>query len=241
MVIWMHGLWKITKLWGWILYGWGFCCLIAQSCLTLAIPWIVARQAPLSMGFSRQEDWSGLPFPFLGDLPDPGIELVFPALAGGFLTTELPGKPTDVITALLKGTPENILTLFPMCEVREKIILYKPGSRISPTWICQHLYLRLLRLKNWEIFVAYATQFMVFLLKQPKWKKTWHLAILSAGQMAEKLAVMWWGWEDKKQSLKLPRTCRIKIPENRGAKVWPQHQHEFSSSYLLIKVCRQEA
>ena len=42
--------------------------------LTLVIPWTVARQAPLSMGFSRQEYWSGLPFPSPGDLPNPGIE-----------------------------------------------------------------------------------------------------------------------------------------------------------------------
>ena len=56
-------------------------------------PWIVARQAPLSMGYSRQEYWSGLPFPSSGDLPDPGIEPVYPALAGGFFTTESPGKP----------------------------------------------------------------------------------------------------------------------------------------------------
>ena len=52
--------------------------------------WILARQAPLSMGFSRHEYWSGLPFPSPGDLPDPGIEpqpLRFPALAGGFFTT----------------------------------------------------------------------------------------------------------------------------------------------------------
>ena len=48
------------------------------------------------MGFSRQEYWSGLPFPSLGDLPDPGIEPVSPALAGGFFTTEPPGKPHDV-------------------------------------------------------------------------------------------------------------------------------------------------
>ena len=47
----------------------------------------VAHQAPLSMGFSRQECWSGLPSPSLGDLPSPGIEPVFPELAGGFLTT----------------------------------------------------------------------------------------------------------------------------------------------------------
>ena len=57
--------------------------------------WTVALQAPLSMEFSRQEYWSGLPSPPAGDLPDPGIEprsLVSPALAGGFFTTEPPGK-----------------------------------------------------------------------------------------------------------------------------------------------------
>ena len=55
-----------------------------------AAPWTVACQAPLSMEFSRQEYWSGLPFPIPGDLPDPGIERVFlasPALAGRFFTT----------------------------------------------------------------------------------------------------------------------------------------------------------
>ena len=46
-----------------------------------ATPWTVARQAPLSLGFSRQEYWSGLPFPPPGDLPDPGIEPLFPASA----------------------------------------------------------------------------------------------------------------------------------------------------------------
>ena len=54
------------------------------------IPWTVARQAPLSMGFSRQEYWSGLPFSPPGNLPDPGIRpapLTSPALAGGFFTT----------------------------------------------------------------------------------------------------------------------------------------------------------
>ena len=50
--------------------------------------WTVARQTPLSMGFSRQEDWSGLPFPSPGDLPNPEIELMSPALAGRFFTTE---------------------------------------------------------------------------------------------------------------------------------------------------------
>ena len=48
--------------------------LAAKLCLTLATPWTVARQVPLSMGFSRQECWSGLPFPSLRDLPNPGTE-----------------------------------------------------------------------------------------------------------------------------------------------------------------------
>ena len=57
-------------------------------------PWTVAHQAPLSLGFSRQDYWSGLPFPPPGGLPDPGIgptSLVSPALASGFFTTLLPG------------------------------------------------------------------------------------------------------------------------------------------------------
>ena len=50
-----------------------------------ATPWTVAHQAPLSMGFPRQEYWSGLPFSSPGDLPDPGIEPMFPAWQGDFL------------------------------------------------------------------------------------------------------------------------------------------------------------
>ena len=52
-------------------------------------PWTVAHQAPLSMGFPRQEYWSGLPFPPPGDLPDPGIEPGSPALAGRNLGTDI--------------------------------------------------------------------------------------------------------------------------------------------------------
>ena len=58
-----------------------------------ATPWNVAHQAPLSMEFSRQEYWSGLPFPSPGDLLPPGIEPASPALAGRFFTTEPPEKP----------------------------------------------------------------------------------------------------------------------------------------------------
>ena len=58
-----------------------------------ATPWTIAHQAPPSMGFSRQEYWSGLPFPSPGDLPDPGIQPTSPALEADALTSEPPGKP----------------------------------------------------------------------------------------------------------------------------------------------------
>ena len=60
---------------------------VAQSCPTLC-----DHQAPPSMGFFRQEYWSGLPFLSPGDLPDSGLEPTSPALAGGFFTNEPPGK-----------------------------------------------------------------------------------------------------------------------------------------------------
>ena len=56
--------------------------LVAKSCRTFATPWTVAHQTPLSMGFLRQEYWSGLPFPSPADLPDPGIKPASPELPG---------------------------------------------------------------------------------------------------------------------------------------------------------------
>ena len=60
-----------------------------------ATPRTVARQAPLSMGFSREEYWSGLPFPSPGDLPDPGIKPRSPVLQADSLPSESPGKPIE--------------------------------------------------------------------------------------------------------------------------------------------------
>ena len=73
-----------------------YCVCILSLVQLFATPWTVAHKAPLSMGFPRQEYWSGLSFPPLGDLPNPGIEPtspVSPALAGGFFTIKPPGKP----------------------------------------------------------------------------------------------------------------------------------------------------
>ena len=67
--------------------------LVAQSCLTLAISWTVTHQAPLSMGFSRQEYWSGVPFPPPWDLPDPAIKPISPALQAVFYPLSHQGSP----------------------------------------------------------------------------------------------------------------------------------------------------
>ena len=66
---------------------------VAQSCPTLCDPWTVAYQAPPSVKFSRQEYWSRLPFPYPGDIPDPGIKPRSPALRAEALLSEIPGKP----------------------------------------------------------------------------------------------------------------------------------------------------
>ena len=76
----------VTWPWKWV--------LVAQWCRLFVTPWTVACQAPLSMEFSRQEYWSGVPFPSPGDLPDPGIEPWCPALQADSLSSEPPGKPS---------------------------------------------------------------------------------------------------------------------------------------------------
>ena len=68
-------------------------CLVAKSQMTSATPWTVARQAPLSFGFPRQEYWSRLPFPPPRALPNPGIKPIISCMVSRFFTTELPGKP----------------------------------------------------------------------------------------------------------------------------------------------------
>ena len=69
------------------------CHFLLQGIQLFATPWTVAYQAPPSVGFSRQEYWSGLPFPSPGDLPDLGIEPGSPAFQVDTLTSEPPGKP----------------------------------------------------------------------------------------------------------------------------------------------------
>ena len=77
--------------------------LVTQSRLTLCCPWTVVRQAPLSMGFSRQEYRSGVPVSSPGDLPDPGIEPRSPALRANSLPSEPPGKTWILTRQGLRG------------------------------------------------------------------------------------------------------------------------------------------
>ena len=83
-------------------------------------PWTVAQQAPLFMGFSRQEYWSGLPFPSPGDLPDPGIKPRSPALQADALTSELPRKPRilslgfSMYSIMSSANSESFTSSFPL-------------------------------------------------------------------------------------------------------------------------------
>ena len=85
--------------------------LVTKLCPTLVTPWIVVCQAPLSMGFPRQEYWSGLPFPSPGDLANPGIVPRSSALQADSLPTELPGKQRVFIYLFIFYSSNFILFL----------------------------------------------------------------------------------------------------------------------------------
>ena len=92
-------------------------------------PWTVAYQAPLSMGFSRQGYWSGLPFPSPGDLPHPGIEPRSPTLQADALTSEPPGKKEFPPAAVVKTVLLRAQVSIPGCHVakrrnKEKICMF---------------------------------------------------------------------------------------------------------------------
>ena len=89
---------------------------------SFATPWTVAYQAPLSMGFLKQEYWSGLPFPSPGDLPYPGVEFTSFALADGFFTTKSPGKPLSHYIIYLFYV--YWLPSLKECKLQRKKILY---------------------------------------------------------------------------------------------------------------------
>ena len=131
-----------------------------------ATPWTVAYQAPPSMGFSRQEYWSGLPLPSPGDLPDPRIKPRSPTFQADALTSEPPGKPE--ILLLIKGAREQTRwALRPLwtlgCIIQaerdgpvelSRHIFYVPmcytvTCNISETRCCENKYLNKLEV-GWE-------------------------------------------------------------------------------------------
>ena len=113
-----------------------------KSCLTLFLtPCTVARQAPLSMGFPRQKHWSGLPFPSPQDLPNPGIKSVSPALAGGFFTTEPPGRPNIIcyFTSKPRGPLFTMNIIIHLCPTAHVYLQMPKESQIHSCSFCHWL------------------------------------------------------------------------------------------------------
>ena len=106
---------------------WKVCSSLSRVWL-FATPWTVAHQAPLSMEFSRQEYWSGWPFPSPGDLPDSGIELRAPTLRAVSLTSELPRKPCFHLVPLFHLLVDTLNSQFHLptsLELRAVLIFNK--------------------------------------------------------------------------------------------------------------------
>ena len=104
---------------------------LLAKCPTLATPRIVACQAPLSMGFPRQEYWSGLSFPSPGDLPNPRIEHKSPALQADYLLTDLGGKPQEQIgSPQIQRAGRMLQAKFCDCSMRFSFQFEKCSHRI---------------------------------------------------------------------------------------------------------------
>ena len=104
-------------------------------------PWTVAYQAPQSMEFSRQENWSGLSFPSPGDLSNPGIEPGSPALQADALTSEPPGKPLCILKSQFSSVSQSCLTLCdpmycttPGFPVHHELPVYPNSCPLSRWW-----------------------------------------------------------------------------------------------------------
>ena len=108
-----------------------YICIVSHACSVVsnffATLWMVTHNSPTSMGFSRQEYWSWLPFPFPGDLPHPGLEptgSVAPELAGEFFTTESPRKPYIYIYAIYMPLYIYIMPYMPLYTYIFYIYIY---------------------------------------------------------------------------------------------------------------------
>ena len=162
------------------------CCQFSRVQL-FAIPWTTARQVPLSLGFSRQEYWSGLPFPTPGDLPDPGIEPGSPALQADSLLTKLWGKPSGhvILSKYFKsecfqfcfltwkpgGPPEFNFGLSAVSFVVSKCVKHLSRWCVSETDSILNRCVRSM-CTSWVLWMAFPLQ----------WKEhTWRFRVLTDG------------------------------------------------------------
>ena len=131
----MYGLWVDYSVWCRFILGKKYSCEVKllSHVRLFATPWTVAYQAPLSMEFSRQEHWSGLPFPSPGDLPHPGIEPGSPALQADALPSEPPGKPIKDDNCQYKDTPLIHVT----CKNFKNILLLKKKNSAKLIQLCK--------------------------------------------------------------------------------------------------------
>ena len=167
----------------WQHWGWPPGCSVAQSCPDSATPWTVARKAPLSMGFPRQEYWSGLAFPPPEDLPDPGIKPkspVSPALADGFFTAEQPGSPEKPWTCVHVCKQGSVRMKAGCC--RWPAVTWAAASQEKERLPCKFLYESTGFTENkeltgaWEFILQLSTLCSsLFILDGPTWSSHFHL------------------------------------------------------------------
>ena len=139
---------------------------------SFATPWTRAYQAPLSMGFSRQEYRSGLPFPSPGDLPIPGIKSTSPALEADFFTAEPPGKPPTMLPTFYLFSVSCSQLYFSNCDFENFQRIYYPVEKPKlpncgikfPPWFCWCPYILpyLLILSHSQAPLSYTEPLVVF-------------------------------------------------------------------------------
>ena len=119
--------------------------LLSHVCLSVT-PWTVARQAPLSMGFSRQEYWSGLPFPSPSDLPHPGIKPVSPALQ----VDSLPTEPTCQCSRCKRHRFDPWVGKIHWSRKWKSTPVFLPGKFQGHDWALTHSPISTIFSKNWK-------------------------------------------------------------------------------------------
>ena len=132
-------------------------------CYSFVTPQIIARQAPLSMGFLRPEYWTRLPSPSPGDLLNPGIEPLSPALAGWFFTTESPGKPNFLVSDVSVSVLITLSICYHLC-VHMGMYIYNLFIKSSYSLFYLYLFsVYLLCLLQRVFYYYWSVLFLLFL------------------------------------------------------------------------------